>query len=447
MPLIAGCGLIPQRVAANPDERTGPNLVIFFAENGATRRTARAIAQITGGDLFDLDGKNPLPDILGYNTFFVGGSLAEGRIAQPLADFLARTDFIDGRVIPFWTSREKAESSPAEDLNVEFEKLLRGGRFLRGGGFQFDRWVWAKEIKEMVETWVEAPLEELRLRQAAGGEAAEDMTKLFSAVYPERIGPAVFEDGDWTFEMDGIRWYYAQGRFLPHEDVERPREFRPQFLYRYPLESSASSEDINPWQQVADQILSRRFSHSFYGSRLYPNPGAVRSPFYETLWQTRSREEAFLQQQWITFLGRQVQVHRGIMAPLNQAEARILTLAENDLEIQGWIRNLQSITGWNWRNVANSANRSYHSYGVAVDLLMRTQPGMETYWQWTAAKGIDWRSLPVEKRQNPPVAVIRIFEEQGFIWGGRWPQYDTMHFEYHPELLILGTGRRPESTA
>jgi hypothetical protein len=79
-----------------------------------------------------------------------------------------------------------------------------------------------------------------------------------------------------------------------------------------------------------------------------------------------------------------------------------------------------------------------------VDLLMKAQPGKETYWQWTAAKGIDWRTVPPENRQSPPSAVIRIFEEQGFIWGGRWPWYDTMHFEYHPELLIFGTGRKTE---
>ena len=26
-------------------------------------------------------------------------------------------------------------------------------------------------------------------------------------------------------------------------------------------------------------------------------------------------------------------------------------------------------------------------------------------------------------------------EAEGFIWGGRWYHYDTMHFEYRPELL------------
>jgi len=25
----------------------------------------------------------------------------------------------------------------------------------------------------------------------------------------------------------------------------------------------------------------------------------------------------------------------------------------------------------------------------------------------------------------------------GFIWGGKWPNYDTMHFEYRPEIFIL----------
>jgi hypothetical protein len=136
-----------------------------------------------------------------------------------------------------------------------------------------------------------------------------------------------------------------------------------------------------------------------------------------------------------------VQIHQDIAAPLGRAGARIERLAKDSPEIQGWIKNLTSITGWNWRNVAGSENLSFHSYGIAVDLLLKAQPGMETYWQWTAAKGIDWHTVPAEKRQNPPIPVIRAFEEQGFIWGGRWTRYDTMHFEYHPELLILGTGR------
>jgi len=30
---------------------------------------------------------------------------------------------------------------------------------------------------------------------------------------------------------------------------------------------------------------------------------------------------------------------------------------------------------------------------------------------------------------------VAVFERHGFIWGGKWFHYDTMHFEYRPELL------------
>jgi hypothetical protein len=439
--VLAGCTLLQRERAVTPDKRAGRNLVIFFAENGHTRRAAKAIAQASGGELFDIAGKKPLPDPLRFDTFFAGTSLEEGRFAGPFEDFLARTDFMDGRVIPFWTGPERTE-----DLNGDFEARLRGGRPLRGGGFLFSGRVKAKEIKEAAGRWTEAVLEELGLRQAAGGDEAEDMVKLFAAVYAGRLSPPVFREGDWTVEMDGVRWYYAQGRFLPREDTERPEDFRPQFLYRYSPEPPGGPGEVSPWQNIANQILSRRqVSASFRPYRLASNPGAARSPFIETLWQARTKEAAFSRQQWIGFLGRQVQIHTDIAAPLGRVEARIQELAKEDPGVQEWLKNLHSITGWNWRNVAGSENRSFHAYGVAVDLLMKAQAGMETYWQWTAAKGIDWRSVPAEKRQNPPAPVIRAFEEQGFIWGGRWSRYDTMHFEYHPELLILGTGRNDRS--
>ncbi|MGC1959145.1 MAG: M15 family metallopeptidase, partial [Pseudolabrys sp.] len=38
-------------------------------------------------------------------------------------------------------------------------------------------------------------------------------------------------------------------------------------------------------------------------------------------------------------------------------------------------------------------------------------------------------------RNRIPIEIVRIFEKQGFIWGGYWYHFDTMHFEYRPELL------------
>ena len=42
---------------------------------------------------------------------------------------------------------------------------------------------------------------------------------------------------------------------------------------------------------------------------------------------------------------------------------------------------------------------------------------------------------PVRWATAIPQAIVDAFEAERFIWGGRWYHYDTMHFEYRPELL------------
>jgi D-alanyl-D-alanine carboxypeptidase len=38
-------------------------------------------------------------------------------------------------------------------------------------------------------------------------------------------------------------------------------------------------------------------------------------------------------------------------------------------------------------------------------------------------------------RNEIPLEIVHIFEKHGFIWGGKWYHYDTMHFEYRPEII------------
>jgi hypothetical protein len=81
---------------------------------------------------------------------------------------------------------------------------------------------------------------------------------------------------------------------------------------------------------------------------------------------------------------------------------------------------------YNCREIAGSSARSMHAYGAAIDLNTR----YSDYWRWAAKGGAD----PTWKNQMP-VDIIRVFEKHGFIWGGYWYHFDTMHFEYRPELL------------
>ena len=42
----------------------------------------------------------------------------------------------------------------------------------------------------------------------------------------------------------------------------------------------------------------------------------------------------------------------------------------------------------------------------------------------------------VKYKNEIPWEIVRVFEAHGFVWGGKWYHYDTMHFEYRPEILM-----------
>ena len=124
-------------------------------------------------------------------------------------------------------------------------------------------------------------------------------------------------------------------------------------------------------------------------------------------------------------------------AVLGRVEEKILEEAKANTIVRQWIDSLGTVDAWSWRDVASSGNRSYHAYGVAIDLLPRNLGGLETYWLWASQRTPEWWAVPYSRRYHPPEEVIRTFESFGFIWGGKWPNYDTMHFEYRPEIFIL----------
>lgn len=82
-----------------------------------------------------------------------------------------------------------------------------------------------------------------------------------------------------------------------------------------------------------------------------------------------------------------------------------------------------------WRQVRGAKRQSAHSYGIAIDINVANS----TYWLW-ANKGKS-ETDTITYANKIPMEIVKVFEKHGFIWGGRWYHYDTMHFEYRPELL------------
>ena len=84
----------------------------------------------------------------------------------------------------------------------------------------------------------------------------------------------------------------------------------------------------------------------------------------------------------------------------------------------------------NWRVVAGTKRLSAHSFGAAIDL----NPKLADYWRWSGGKP---GNVPDYKNRMPK-EIVDVFERHGFIWGGKWYHYDTMHFEYRPDLIAIG---------
>jgi len=82
---------------------------------------------------------------------------------------------------------------------------------------------------------------------------------------------------------------------------------------------------------------------------------------------------------------------------------------------------------FNCRVIAGTGRMSMHAYGVAIDINVK----YTDYWRWKKPD----RQGRYAWRNRIPMEIVRIFEKYGFIWGGKWYHYDTMHFEYRPELL------------
>lgn len=93
-----------------------------------------------------------------------------------------------------------------------------------------------------------------------------------------------------------------------------------------------------------------------------------------------------------------------------------------------FMKYLQNPAGtFNWRVIAGTSRQSTHSFGTTIDINV----ALSHYWRNFSpdANGI------YQYQNQIPLEIVRIFEKNSFIWGGKWYHYDTMHFEYRPELL------------
>jgi len=259
----------------------------------------------------------------------------------------------------------------------------------------------------------------------------EDEMKALARAYPTIIQDVLVVDGDWAIQIDDLWYFWAEGRLLPdrlREDAENYVAIR---FYNYELGPIEERDRVPPEMEARLRERTDAVTSDADGGLRF-------NDFLDTLYAVRSLAEAERTMKSVQFLGKWIRVHPIVADPLGRTEARIKSAMPEDQSVTDFVAGLGAIHAYNWRNIAGTMRRSYHSYGVAIDLVPKTYGGRWAYWLWAAESGVDdWWNLKLEDRLIVPQPVIDAFEAEGFVWGGKWLFFDNLHFEYRPESIIM----------
>ena len=242
--------------------------------------------------------------------------------------------------------------------------------------------------------------------QAASAQEDAKLLDVLVASYPEHLER---HEGGVLVWKDGKRMAFDEGaRKKDFETLLSRPSLRDQFYAPYPAGQAALPPGFN--------IDPGRVRHQGFFARMYGDcrKGEVVRHLVDVVW---------LPQKW----GRTLKVTRvnGV------AEKLAAVSAELDKLPARFDEHLFPPAGtFNCRAIAGTDRVSPHGLGIAIDIAT----ARSHYWRWTKPDGAG--RYPY--RNAIPKEIVDIFERHGFIWGGRWYHYDTMHFEYRPELIAAG---------
>jgi D-alanyl-D-alanine carboxypeptidase len=222
------------------------------------------------------------------------------------------------------------------------------------------------------------------------------------AAYPDQLAGYDTQGLIWK---DGTRMPISDGRAKTFEELLNNPDIRDQFAIPYALGAVTHPPAVND------------------------DPGRIRNePFFLKMYGDCRRNELaprLIPVPWMakhgggTLMATSV---NGVADKLREVSQALEALPESTVPYL-----VPSAGAFNCRAIAETRRLSVHAFGAAIDIATR----FSDYWLWSKSRGgtLTWKN-------RIPMNIVEIFERSGFIWGGKWYHFDTMHFEYRPELLL-----------
>ena len=225
--------------------------------------------------------------------------------------------------------------------------------------------------------------------------------RILMKYYPQIVG---FENNRLLFK-DGTALLYDDGKQKSNKELLENPDVQDQFYYHYPKGKLNTRTDC---QQDAGRIRNEEFFRKIYGK----TKAEVAKNLVQIVWCPK-------------LVGQKIRVTsmNGVADALRKVSAELDEMPEYKVY-------LQNCGGtFNWRVINGTRRLSMHSFGMTIDL----NAHFSDYWQWSCHCTNEDKAVTYKNRI--PQKIVDVFEKHGFIWGGKWYHYDTMHFEYRPELL------------
>lgn len=230
---------------------------------------------------------------------------------------------------------------------------------------------------------------------ANADDAIPQGAKILMKVYPETV--KTYQNG-YLIMFDGSKILYDDGKnkaFVEKLDDSDPEDM---FSFKY---------DRNSWNPQYLQDAGRSRSEALFKKMYGSSKAEVRKNLVSVNW-----------------FGEKVLFNK-----LNGAADHLRAVAAELSKHSDLQPYLKSSGSFYWRKVRGANRLSAHSYGIAFDI----GGDYKDYWLWKNPKKGELEQIEYANRM--PKKLVQIFEKHGFIWGGRWYHYDTMHFEFRPEIL------------
>lgn len=262
----------------------------------------------------------------------------------------------------------------------------------------------------------------------------EAVLSAFLYAYPDKVTNVTKSDDGWQIKVGQKLFSFKEGRFLPADLEADLSEYTAHPFYAYPVELPPIEELTEEQKEQLETRIAAREA----------NPPARHPGLFNALWRITDQRSAWNQSKTAYFFGHELLIHRDLLDEIAAIEEELTALSAGDRELRTYIESLSNAEGFSWRQIADTASLSYHSYGAAMDFLSKSTAGKSVYWLWRKGFDPEWYLLPYGERHMPPEPFIEAFERRGFIWGGKWFYFDTIHFEYRPEILALSGWLREE---